>query len=140
MSFAAIEDQMLDTVSQEKPHSFTFLTAMGIDILYQDGNGENALHRAAVLKSTDMAKAVIEAARSRGQLAELLNAQTRTGNTPMHLAVALNRVEMVRLFYAAGAELLIPNDWGRTPLDIAVEAGHTGVIDVLKFDPPELCY
>lgn len=140
MSFAAIEDQMLDTVSEEKPNSFTFLTAMGIDILYQNNDGENALHRAAVLESTDMAKAVINTARSSDKLTELLNAETRSGNTPMHLAAINNNVEMVRLFYVTGAEHLVPNKKGKTALEIATQNQYKGVIDVLKFDPPELCY
>ncbi len=140
MSFAAIEDQMLDTVSQEKPNSFTFLIAMGIDILYQDAQGNNALHRAAVLESTEMAKAVMEKAQAKDQLIELLNAQTVTGNTPIHLASRSNHADMVRLFYVAGAELLIPNNSGQTALDIATEKEYEDVIDVLKIDPPELCY
>ncbi|MBU0513228.1 MAG: ankyrin repeat domain-containing protein, partial [Proteobacteria bacterium] len=44
--------------------------------------------------------------------------------TPLHLAALMGRPAVTRLLVARGADLAVKDDQGRTPLDVAVDAGR----------------
>ena len=63
-----------------------------------------------------------------------VNAPSRQGLTPLHVAAALGLVEVVRLLLAHGADPTLRDEGfaHATPLDYAVQAGHQAVGDLLR--------
>jgi ankyrin repeat protein len=61
-------------------------------------------------------------------LATIMDGRT----SPLHEAARNNRVGIVRLLFASGANPLQPNGDNKTPLDLATEEGHTAVAELLR--------
>jgi RNA polymerase sigma factor (sigma-70 family) len=59
----------------------------------------------------------------------------RAGWTALHYAANFGFVELAKSFVARGAAVDARDDEGKTPLDIALEAGHAEVADLLKTRP-----
>ena len=53
-------------------------------------------------------------------------------NTVLHLAIERNELEVVNFLLSQGANTSIKNGEGKTPLQLAVECNHVGIIDALK--------
>ena len=53
-------------------------------------------------------------------------------NTALHAAAGYGRPEMVRYLLDQGAEFMATDYEGRTPLDVAEDTGHQGIIDMLQ--------
>jgi ankyrin repeat protein len=60
-----------------------------------------------------------------------LNAQTKSGHTPLHLAIKENRLKLARFFLENGAHPNVRNKKKETPLDIAMRKGSTHAVDLL---------
>lgn len=60
-----------------------------------------------------------------------VNAESDPG-APIHLAVLLNHTEMVDVLLAAGADLTVEDDEGRTPLEIAEQEGYQVIATKLR--------
>lgn len=54
-----------------------------------------------------------------------------TNDTPLHIAVRSNNVEMVKTLLDGGASPNVKNNEGLTPLHLAVQAGHTEIVNLL---------
>lgn len=66
------------------------------------------------------------------------DARDAHGNSALMLAVANGNLEIVKMLLRAGAEVEVMNSDHRTPLLIAVHAGHEDVVALLleaKADP-----
>ncbi|GLY89614.1 ankyrin repeat domain-containing protein [Actinoallomurus iriomotensis] len=87
------------------------LLERGADPLAARTNGDTALHWAA---GGEVAELLAEAAGPNGLAARYLFRQT-----PLHIAVENDRVEVVRAFLAAGADPAALDARGGTPLDMA---------------------
>lgn len=63
-----------------------------------------------------------------------INAASRQGLTPLHVAAALGLIEVVQLLLARGADSASRDEgFARsTPRDYAVQAGHSAVADLLR--------
>jgi len=61
-----------------------------------------------------------------------LNVKNKSGSTPLHLAAAGDRKEIVELFIAKSADVNAKNKGGRTPLDSAIAFKHTETADLLR--------
>lgn len=61
-----------------------------------------------------------------------VNAKSKWGQTPLHLAARAGQKDMVELLITKGAEVNAKNKWGRTPLRIATNRGHTEIVDLLR--------
>jgi ankyrin repeat protein len=55
--------------------------------------------------------------------------------SPLHEAARNNRAEVVRLLLDHGANPALPNGDGKTPLELAVAAVHTSVVELLRESP-----
>ena len=53
-----------------------------------------------------------------------LDRKTKEGNTPLHYCVIQNQPEAMRLLLRSGAAPDLPNNNGKTPLNIARERGY----------------
>ena len=53
-----------------------------------------------------------------------LDRKTKEGNTPLHYCVIQNQPEAMRLLLRSGASPDLPNNNGKTPLNIARERGY----------------
>jgi len=86
--------------------------------LTTDKEGNTLLHL-AVLRSAgiDTVGLIIERK-------AIVNARNMNGDTPLHLAVSMNRRDAGELLIAKGADIFAVNAEGRTPLHLAVNASH----------------
>ena len=54
------------------------------------------------------------------------------GNAPLHLAAMKGRIKAAKMLLDRGANPVLENSYGMTPLDIATQHGHTEVATLLK--------
>ena len=66
-----------------------------------------------------------------------IDARDQSGNTPLYLAVKDNRPEMVSFLIANGAQVNVKNNYGWTPLDIAVSKNMHNINQLPTFEPGE---
>jgi ankyrin repeat protein len=90
---------------------------------------------------TDMEPARLESAAAAGDLAQTtrlldqgatVNARDALGRTPLLMAVAQNRLEVVRLLLARGADPDAADNAGVTPLQLATDKDLTGIAALLQ--------
>jgi len=62
----------------------------------------------------------------------MLDKQTKSGSTPLHLAAGSNRPEAVSLLLSKGADIKIKDDDDRTAHEAAKAEGHAAVLDVFR--------
>lgn len=60
-----------------------------------------------------------------------INKWNETGSCPLHLSVACGDMEGVKDLLAKGADVNIQNQWGATPLDLALSNGHQYIAQLL---------
>ena len=60
------------------------------------------------------------------------NTQEQGGYTPLHAAAQNGDQAMIRALLYGGADLTMRSDNGKTPLDLALEAGHTEAAKLLQ--------
>jgi ankyrin repeat protein len=60
------------------------------------------------------------------------NVREQGGYTPLHAAAQNGDEATIRVLLYGGADLLLRGDDGKTPLDLALEAGHTGAAKLLQ--------
>ena len=56
-------------------------------------------------------------------------------STPLHAAARNGHEAMTRLLVGAGADVNAKDYWGKTPLDVATNRGHAGVMKLLQKTP-----
>ncbi|WP_105169609.1 ankyrin repeat domain-containing protein [Pseudoalteromonas sp. T1lg23B] len=56
-----------------------------------------------------------------------LNAQNKSGNTPLHLAISVKNYNIAHFLVLSGASLKVENKWGYTPVDQLKKFGDAGV-------------
>jgi ankyrin repeat protein len=64
--------------------------------------------------------------------AEINARDTEGGATALYQAASWGRVEAVRTLLAGGADRALANKAGSTPLQAAIENGHTEVVALLR--------
>jgi ankyrin repeat protein len=64
-----------------------------------------------------------------------LNAAVSAGWTPLAIAAASNRPEVVQLLLDKGVDIEAKNADGKTAAMLAAENGHTGIVELLKKAP-----
>ena len=105
------------------------LIEAGVDIDYQDDQGETALHVAARFGHADCASILINGDGTKKIDIEL--PENSFGWTPLHVACVDGHLTVVRLLIEAGAKLETPDDSGWTAKEHASLRGHMEIARVL---------
>jgi ankyrin repeat protein len=101
----------------------SFSSAMQIEQIMEIGlvtmelecNDIPSLHSAVLNNHITIAKFLID------RYPQQLNSQDVRGNTPLHTAVLMGRINIIKLLLHNGASLLIRNKNGQTPIKLALE-------------------
>ena len=112
------------------------LVDAGVDVNFQDQQGETALHIAARFGHEDCARALL-ASRSEGHLVDTELAEKSYGWTPLFTASVNGQLSVVKLLVDAGAQITKLDSSGWTSQEHAALRGHLGIARYLaKFTPP----
>lgn len=103
------------------------LVNAGVDINWQDENGETAMHVAARFGHSDCAKLLLDG--TIDQKADVELTEKAFSWTPLHIACVDGHLNIVQLLIAAGAEINKPDVSGWTAREHAALRGH---IDIAK--------
>ncbi len=114
-----------------QPAAANALIAAGADVNAAAKNGLKvaALHAAVAGGKLDIVKAVLEAGANP-------NAQQQAGFRAIHEAGTKANRALAELLIAHGADPLLPNDEGKTAIDLAREKGHAEFADWLSTQRP----
>ncbi|KAL8731796.1 MAG: hypothetical protein Q9181_004186 [Wetmoreana brouardii] len=105
------------------------LTEAGVDLDYQDDQGETALHLAARLGHVECAKALLDG--SEIQKANVDLAESVFGWTPLFIACVEGHLSIVELLIDAGANLQRADTSGWTAQEHAALRGHISIAEKL---------
>ncbi|CAE7237745.1 ANK1 [Symbiodinium sp. CCMP2456] len=108
-----------------------WLVENGLEPDARNDSERTALHLAAASGQVSACEALLQAAK---EPQELLQAQDWEGATAAHMAVRGGHASVCRLLGAQRADLQADLDFGVTPLQIAAEAGHQEVLQLLLED------
>jgi ankyrin repeat protein len=61
-----------------------------------------------------------------------INAKSRAGQTPLHMACGIGMLDIIEFLLAHGADVNAKTDNGGTPLSLAKENDHTDVVELLR--------
>ena len=105
------------------------LVAAGVDLDYQDDQGETALHIAARFGHADCAKALLDGFNSQKASTEV--AENSFGWTPLFTACVDGQIGIVKLLASAGADLERLDVSGWTAKEHAALRGHMDIANTL---------
>lgn len=103
----------------------SLLVEAGVDLNYQDDQGETALHVAARFNLTECANALLSG--SETQKADIELAENNFGWTPLFVSCVDGHLEMVELLISAGADLERLDTSGWTAMEHATLRGHMAI-------------
>jgi ankyrin repeat protein len=115
---------------EDRLYILKLLIAAGADVHMARDDGLTPLHAAAELGHADVVSVLIETV-DVDLNAALTDDEDAPGVTPLFFAAQENRLAVVTLLLAAGADVNKACADGYTPLHIAAELGHAGVVSVL---------
>lgn len=112
------------------------LVEAGVDINWQDANGETALHIAARYGHESCAKALIEG--SHEQSADLELVEKTFAFTPLHISAVDGHLTIAKLLVEAGADAGKTDSSGWTAKEHAALRGHLAIAEFLDPHTPPL--
>lgn len=107
----------------------SLLVEAGVDLNYQDDQGETALHVAARFNHTECASALLSGSKS--QKADIELAENNFGWTPLFVSCVDGHLEMAELLISAGADVERLDTSGWTAKEHATLRGHIAIARTL---------
>ncbi len=115
-----------NNLCQDNHSNLLFLIEQGVDINIQGNHGNTALIWACIHSVKEFASQLVE-------LGANLNAQDASGYTALHAAcISSDSDWLMKLLLGAGADFEIKNNYGETPLDIAIKRGHVNGVTLIN--------
>jgi ankyrin repeat protein len=112
------------------------LIAKGADVNMNTKSGHSPLFRVLLRYNTQEAELLISQAELLISHGADVNAKVSLwywkGFTPLHLACMIWDKAIVELLLATGADINAKTDKGDTPLSLAKENKHTGIVELLR--------
>jgi ankyrin repeat protein len=103
------------------PDIVALLLAKGVDVNAKSATNSTPLHDAALGGSVEVTRLLLDKG------AEIEARESESDSTPLHVAAGWGRMEVVRLLIERGARKDVKNKAGKTPAEVAVEAGYSEV-------------
>lgn len=128
-----LKSDLEHAVQSKHIYSLLQVWAEGADLTWSlpsANNGETALHY-AIANEDGTSLHIVDFLVQNS--AELLDKCTKDGNTPLHWTVQHNQSECMKLLLRSGANVRKSNSQGQTPLDLAKEAKHEHLIELVRF-------
>jgi ankyrin repeat protein len=115
----AVDDNELESVKT--------LVKYGVETNFTDYLGRNILHAGAVNNRSEILRFLLQTGVDVG-----VNDQGNNGETPLHDAANCDYVDTINVLLEFGARTDVVNTSGRSPVRIAIDAGHTRTIELLR--------
>ena len=112
------------------------LVSVGIDVNYQDEQGESALHVAARYGYVECVEAMLDST----QAVNLELTEKTYGWTPMFIAAVDGHLDVVKLLRQRGAQLSKSDFSGWTPQEHAALRGHLNIAEYLRDGMPSTLF
>lgn len=101
--------------------SMLALSKSGYDLFAQDGNGNNALHYAVCYDQKKILDVLFDISSSTHGFVDGIDAQNSEGKTPLLFAFEREKKDLIGLIYKHGANPLIQDNRGRSPMSYALD-------------------
>lgn len=132
----SVDDQLITAVFEKDLERVIDLLERGADVNCVGTLESTPLMQAAEMESIEIARYLLEKNSK-------INQKGHEGYSPLHIAVDVSidaavqdggeeNLEMIEFFLAAGADRLLKNDSGATPIDIARGYGSRRVVRLLE--------
>ena len=115
----------IKAVEHDRVAQLSRLLQMSVDFNKHDAEGLTALHRAVVLDRLDAIKWLINCSTVH------INSKDNNGNTPLVLAIKLNKTNLATILIKSGAEVKLKNNIRSSPLHIAASMGMVEICELL---------
>jgi len=102
-----------------------------VDVMLRSPKGDVCVHLSALYAALEVLRIMLQDDRTRS----LVDAQNKFGETPLHLCAGSGDKGATRaadLLLNAGASLLVKDQWGRGPLDVARDNAENALLRVLS--------
>ena len=113
------------------PHIVEYLIANGADIDQKSEFGWTPLYLAAWTGNPECAATLLLAG-AKINTKTLGGWNSPSGYSPLHIAAERGSLAIVMLLIAAGARIAARNGSSEKALDLAIESGHTSIVEFLK--------
>eukprot|EP00271_Cylindrocystis_brebissonii_P013612 TRINITY_DN3360_c0_g3_i1.p1 TRINITY_DN3360_c0_g3~~TRINITY_DN3360_c0_g3_i1.p1 ORF type:complete len:186 (+),score=41.10 TRINITY_DN3360_c0_g3_i1:478-1035(+) len=120
-----VQDDLVQAARYGDTDDLRLALSDGATVNTPDSEGRTALHMACANGHLDVVRLLIESHAD-------VNVLNSEGSSPLHWAAVNGRIPIVELLMAHGANPAVLNRLERTPVDDALGAGHSKVLDVIN--------
>lgn len=118
---------LLRAITKNRFDNVKFLVLNGADIHLKENLGFDALNTAIYSRSNNFE--LIKFLFEKG--ADINTKTKRSGNTPLHHASELGRIDVLKWLMAQGVDVNLMNNYTETPLHKAADQGHVNILKLL---------
>ncbi|RDL41277.1 uncharacterized protein BP5553_01256 [Venustampulla echinocandica] len=136
---SGLSGAIITAIENKESRVVAQLLANGEDPLAKDDNGWCAFHYAVRADSKKVMRELLRSKKVQRDI-EGVDRRNKSGATPLHFASSIGRKSMARELLNAKADKNAVDNHNRSPLFVAVEGKHIGIVELLldegaKFEP-----